>query len=475
MVNTVAGIARTKVFAILLGTFGIGIVSQLMNFYYFTIIVSSIGIPFGITKYVSEWDNDGSWEDIRLILGQSITLLLLVGFAVITSSLFFAKEISFLLFRDESYFLLIIFLSISIPFTLVSNLFDSFIKGLKRFGNYLKISVIASFLSLLLTLFLVYYFEIFGAVLALTFTAIIYLIAYTIFFKKTKLLKFSEYISFNFKYSTKFKILIKLGFGFLAIGSAELLSQMVIRALIIKNLGVSSNGLYQCIYSISMNYFSILFMSLGIYLMPTLSALKDKESVNLEINNTFRLTLLMMVPLICFIFIFKDYIILLLYSKEFIGSGSLLFFSFLGDYFRAFSQVIGAWLVPDSRFKAWITFSLMYYVMFVLFYFILSALFDIGLRSVVISYFVSNLLLSAANLWYIIKHNKFRFSSINLKIFPLSFFIVLIILIVSDFNTLFGIILFVPGMVLWLKFSVKKDELVRSFALVKNKLKGFKP
>ncbi len=470
----VAGVARTKVFAILLGTFGIGIVSQLMNYYYFIIIVSSIGIPFGLTKYVSEWEKDGSWNDIKLVMGQSISLLFIIGIVAIIISLIFAEKISFLLFQNQSYYLLIIFLSISIPFTLVSTLFDSFIKGLKRFSNYLVISIVASFLSLLSTLILVYYFEITGAMVALTISSLFSLIAYVVYFKKSKLLNYSDFFSLNFKYSSKFKVLVKLGFGFLLIGSSELLSQMIIRALIIKNLGISSNGLYQCIYSISMNYFNILFVSLGIYLLPTLSAFKDRNLVNLEINNTFRLTFIIIVPLICLIFIFRDYIILLLYSKEFLGSTSLLFFSFLGDYFRAFSQIIGAWLVPDSRFKAWITFSLMYYIVFVLIFIVLSNLFEIGLKSVVISYFISNFLLSAVNLWYIIKQNEFKFSSINLKIFPLSFFSILIILLVSNYNFTYGYILFLPVMILWLRFTISKEDFIRLFSIMKNKIKGLK-
>jgi O-antigen/teichoic acid export membrane protein len=85
------------------------------------------------------------------------------------------------------------------------------------------------------------------------------------------LFKLSEFISFNFRYSDKFKNVIKLGIASLSVGLADQLTQLVIRSVIIKMLGVDANGLYQAIYSISMNYFSLLFISLGVYLLPVLS------------------------------------------------------------------------------------------------------------------------------------------------------------------------------------------------------------
>lgn len=428
----------------------------------------------GLIKYISEWEKDNLWGDIRLVIGQSITLSLLISVFFIVISVFLADEISYLLCGDEQYSLLVIFISIAIPFALVNSIFEAFIRGLKRFGHYVLISVTFSFFSLAVTIVSVYYLQITGALLSLSISALIGLIIYIIYFHKTQLLKLSQFISTDFRYSDKFRLIIKLGIAALLIGITDQFTQIIVRTIIIRNLEINANGLYQSVYSISLNYFSILFMSIGIYLLPVLSELKNKELINMEINTTLRFTFMLIIPLLSSLFIFRKYIILLLYSKEFLPSTELLYFNFLGDYFKAFSWVIGAWLVPSGRIKEWVFFSLIYYFSFIFIFVILLYFFNLGLKSVVISYFISYLIFSLINLYFITKYNEFKFSKINLKLLPLSILFLIIILSVANYNPNYGFILFIPVMILWFKFIITTKELTQSYELVKTKILAFK-
>lgn len=464
------GIIRTKAFAILVGTFGVGIISQIINFNSLIIFASTVGIPIGLTKYVSIWEKENCWEDIRLIVKQFNTILLLFGILATAASIFFSHQISYFLFSSEEYQLLIILASISIPLALLSPVFEAVIKGLKRFDYYVKISVITAVLSLFGTLTLVYFYRIEGAILSLTLSSVIIFSFYFFYLKKTNLIKSSEFISFDFHYSDKFKLIVKLGAASLIVGLADQLSQIIIRTIIIKNLGLNSNGIYQSIYAISANYFSVLFMSLGVYLLPVLSEIKDKSLVNIEINSTLKLTLIVVVPLICCIFIFRIFIILLFYSKEFLPSTDLLFFNFLGDYFKAFSWIIGAWLIPLSRVRAWLIFSIIYYLNFLLIFMIALYFFDLGLKSVVISYFIAYLIHSVINLYYIIKYNDFKFSPVNRKLFPLSVIFIFSLLLVSNYSTIMGYIIIVPSIIIWFKLAVTKEEFTKGLVLVKSKI-----
>ena len=370
-------------------------------------------------------------------------------------NIFFAKEISFLLFKDNKYYLLIIFAAISIPLSLVNPILDSLIRGLKRFDDFVRISVFVAAFTLLFTLVLVYLFEIEGAIISLTISAFFAFLTYFFYFKKKDSMPLSEFFSLNFNYSQNFKTVVKIGIAGLIVGVADKLSQLIIRIIVIDSLGINANGLYQCIYAISLNYFSVLFISLGIYLLPILSEMKDKDSVNSELNSTLKLTFIIIVPLITILFSFRKYLILLFYSKEFLPSTDLLFFNFLGDYFKAFSWIVGSWLIPLSRIKAWVVFSMIYYVNFPVLFYILLHFFNLGLKSVVISYFISFIVHSVINLY------GFKFSDINLKLFPLSFLFIFVVMLISNYNPVYGYVIILPSVLLWFMFAVTKEEMIK--------------
>lgn len=472
--NIVVGIIRTKVFAVVLGTFGIGIISQLMNFYNLVVLVSSVGIPLGLTKYIAEWQNDDLWTEIKQIIGQSISLLLVMGIVFVSAILIFANKISSILFNDTSYGSLIIALSLSIPMTLIGAFFDSFIKALQRFKNFMYISLVTTSISLLITIGFTYYYNVFGAVLAIGISGVIYVLSYVIYFIRSKTLAFSDFFSFNFNYSPKFKGLIMLSIAYLFVGSIELLTQTVIRTLIITNLGISSNGIYQCVYSISMNYFSIIFMSLGMYLLPTLSAIKEIDIANIEINNTLRLTLVVIVPILTIIFTFREYIIIIFYSSQFLSSSDLMFYFFLGDYFKAISAVVGTWLVPALKIKLWIYISLTYYLLQTLLFVVLLNYFHLGLHSVIIAYLIANVVNTIVNLYFIGKYNKFRLSATNIKLIVLSLSFILTIFLTSLLGLSIAYYIIFPAMIIWVFISINKEERVTLTGIFKGFFIGTK-
>lgn len=447
-----------------------GIISQLTNFNSLIVFASAVGVPMGLIKYVSIWEKEGKWDEIRLIVGQLNTILLIMGVIAFLLNFFFARDISFFLFGNDSYYFLIILVSISIPFSLVNPIFEAILKGLKKFGHFVKISIFITIITLIISVLFVYYLHVEGAVISALIAVIIVTLVYAIYFHKTNLLKFSQLVSFNFGYSDNFKKIIKLGLASLIIGFADQLSQLLVRSDIIKILGIDANGLYQSIYSISQNYFSILFMSLGVYLLPILSEMRDKDLVNSEINSTLKLTFIIIVPLISTIYILREYIILFLYSKDFLPSTDLLFVNFLGDYFKAFSWIIGAWLIPLSRVRLWAIVSLFYYFNFLVIFLILINYFDFGLKSVVISYFISYVIHSVINLYFIIKQNNFKFTKFNSLLMPLSFCFILTLMIASNYDQTVGYIMIIPVLLLWFWISITKEEVTKALNMIKGKI-----
>jgi PST family polysaccharide transporter len=454
-----------------LGTFGIGIISQVLNLNNLIVFFGAFGIPLGVTKFVSQFETEKKWDEIYSIIQQINTLFIFMSLFLILICMIFSVQISEIILEDGNYYYFIILLAISIPFSLYGLLFDSYIKGFRKFGFYSKISIISSFISTLIALLLVFRFELYGAALFLLVSPIGSFIIYLFFLRRYNYLKISNVFKIKFKFDQNYLFILKLGAASLIVGMSEQLVLLAMRTSVIQNLGVVQNGIFQSVYTISMNYFNVLFISIGAYLLPVLSGKKDILSVNAEINSVLYLTLLVIVPLITVIFVLRDYVITILYSSEFLPASDLLFYNFFGDYFKAISWILGAWLIPSNKIKVWAIFSLTYYVLFFVIFYILFYLFGFGLKSIPVAYSISYFLHFLVNWYYIYRYNEFRLTSKNLRVLIYSISFLIIILILSNFSMIVGYFIVIPSVILWFVINVKIGDLIKLKELIKGFLK----
>ena len=77
-------------------------------------------------------------------------------------------------------------------------------------------------------------------------------------------------------------------------------------------------------------------------------------------------------------------------------------------------------------------------------------------------------------MYFIVKYNDFKFSKINLKLFPMSMIFVFTIMFVSNCNLEFGYYIFGPAIILWALIGITRQEMKQGLELVKNKIRGVK-
>ncbi len=209
-------------------------------------------------------------------------------------------------------------------------------------------------------------------------------------------------------------------------------------------MGVFGNGIYQSVLTISLNYFGFIFVSLNMYSFPKVSSLKLDSDIVDEINLNFRYIMFLMIPLIAFIFVFRELVIALLFTKDFASSEPLYKYQFFGDLFKAFSWVLGLWLIPRLKLFLWVTLDMILSANFLVFYILLLNFYENGLISLAIAYLMSNLIHFVLNLIASKKHINFKFQSNNLSagIFGLGLLIILVCL--SEYKIVFGYIAIIP-------------------------------
>jgi O-antigen/teichoic acid export membrane protein len=444
-----------KIFSVLLGVTGLGIISQLINFQNLILFIVPIGIPLGLTRYISENEKKDS-ELTNIIFLNSLRVLVISSliFTVIIS--LFSVFISDFLFDNAKYYLFVLILALSIPFSILTSFLDAYLRGLKNINLLVKILITSTIISFVLTVIFVFFFKLEGVVIGLLVGNFFSMLVYFVGMKKKYLIpKLNIFAKFNKEIIGN---IIKIGFASLTIGAVSQLVLLLIRTITINKLGVYGNGIYQSVLGISLNYFGFIYLTLNIYSFPKISGLKLNSEVIDEININFRYILFLMIPLVALIFVFREYVIALLFTKDFSSSESLYKYQFFGDLFKAFSWVIGLWLIPKLKLFLWVSLDLILSVNFLMIYALLLNFYSNGLDSLAIAYLLSNGIHFVLNFIVARKYLKFKFQSKNLSAAVTGLVLLTFIVAFSEYNVMFGYFLIIPALFLWFFYVMKKSE-----------------
>lgn len=452
-----------------MGTVGLGIISQIFNINNFVMQFGLIGLPMGLVRYISQFEKENEWEKIYNLL--KTVLIVLLSFSILISllTIIYADHLSELLLNSKDYRFLIILTGLSFPFSFIYMTFESYLRGLKKFNDYVNIAVSVIISGLIVAIILVYYYNIEGVAFGIFLSSVVGLLLYVLYFIKKKLVDFKRIYTAKIDFRL-FKRILSIGVGSLIIGVMAQLSIIIVRTEIIKNLGVEANGIYQAVYGISNNYFGPIGMMIGAYSIPILSEIsKNKELVNQEINMTVRFIMLLLIPILITTFVFREQIILLLYSSKFIAASNLFFFNVAGDFFKSFAWIFGLWLIPCKKIKAWVLIDLIFNINLIATFYILLYYFHLDLQSITIAYLISNVIHFIINFAFIKRYNNFRLLSNNIKSIIISFIAFILILSVSSFSIKFGYLIILPVISFWAFFAIEKRE----YLLVFDKIKSF--
>ncbi len=416
-------------------------------------------------KYFSVWEKDNEWERIYAVFNKSLIIVFFISLIFTVSTIFFSDFISILIFDNIEYRHYIILIAFSFPFVLWVSILDAFLKGIKKFNTSVKISISISFVSVITTAILVLYKRIEGAVIAFLLNALLSFLIYFFVMLKQKYIRFS--LKGILKKSPEIKLIFIIGIAYLITGAAEQFSLLSIRTFIVKYLGTDLNGIYQSVASISNNYISLFFITMTTYAIPVLSEMKDTQLMNNEVNNFLRFTISFIVPVIAVTFVFREVLIVLFFSKNFMSSKDLFFYNFLGDFFKALTWVFGAWLIPASKILLWSIIALLYHILYFVIFFILLN-YGLSLFSPVLAYSLSNFIVCIISYYYLRKLNNFRIN-INNKISLLfSVLFLFTIMITSQIDTVIGYFIIAPLLFIWMKFAITKSEIKELYSLISN-------
>lgn len=381
-----AGFVATKVISSFSGPAGVALVGSLTNFMAVVLSLANGSVTSGVVKYTAEFKNDR--RKSKILYDTSVFVSLVCSALVFLGLILFAEHWSRSIFHSTEFVSVIYLLGGGIVFYSLNTILLAFLNGLGYIKKFTIINGISSVITLLLTIILIYYYNISGALYALVIAQFaVFFVAVLLVWKRI----FKNISSSIFK--PDFKTVKNLShFTVMAVvsSSAMPLAQIVIRNFITKEIDLNSAGIWQGLIRISDGYLLMINITLGTYFLPKLSSLNGKNEVRKEVVEGLKFLAPLFLAMCAGIYFTRFYIIEILYTKDFSSMESLFFWQLAGDFFKVLSLVFSYLMISKVMTKAFIFME----VLSALLYVVLSMLLinSMGLQGSTFAFFVSCLL-----------------------------------------------------------------------------------
>ncbi len=343
----IIGVLRTKILAVLLGTYGIGLVGLYQSVIDFFKTFAGMGLNFSLVKEISQASESGNKDKLALAISVSKRLLWYTGVLGMFLLIIFSVPASRIFFGDSSKSLHLCFLSFAVLTGILSTGQVAYLQGTRQIFKMAKATLYGAIVGLVLSVSLYYIFGIEGIVPALIGASVINLFFSWFFSHKEMLVKVK--ISFR-ETMTKGMNMIKLGFFTMLTGIISTLAMLFLKSFIIKVDSLETLGLFQAVWSISFTYIGALLASMGADYYPKLCGLsEDNKSMVTFANQQTRFVLLISSPILIVALFLSVPILNILYSSKFIGAENLMYFQLFGLFLKVFTWPIGFILLAKGK------------------------------------------------------------------------------------------------------------------------------
>jgi polysaccharide transporter, PST family len=385
-VKVLTSIVLNKVLAVYVGPTGYAVIGHFQNFITMLTTVASGAFHTGVTKYTAEYFDDPEkqvsvWRTAGTI---AVVSSLIIGLIIII----FRGVLSKLLLYDPRFENVFIWLGVTLVFFVINGLLVAILNGKKEIARLVTVNIISSFMSLIITGALVVIWGLYGALLAMAVNqSLILIVSLTICYR-------SDWFKINEIFGGIDKdILNNLGkFSLMALVSAVTVpvAQIIIRNYLGVEFGLDAAGHWEAMMRISAMYLMLVTGPLGVYYLPRLSEIRERSELRKEIVHGYQVIL----PIVMFgalsIYLMREWIVLNLFTEEFIPMVQLFAWQMAGDTVKIGSWLLAFIMLGRAMTKAFILTEIIFSVTWILFVIILTD--EIGVQGAQLAYFVNYVL-----------------------------------------------------------------------------------
>lgn len=458
--NMLIGIVRSKLVAMILGPYGMGITGLFTSSTELVRSCTNFGLSTSGVKYISEANSQNGFSKASRVASIFRKLMWLTGLLGMAGVIIFSPYLSRSAFGDSSYIVAFLFLSVTLLLQQLSAGYLVELQGFHHLRSLAKASVIGSVLGLVITIPLYYVFGVSGIVPVLIIASATSLFLNWYFAQKIKL----EKVKTTFKEAIKEgKGMIVMGVAMTLTGILETIAAYVIRIYVANKGGTEEVGFYTAGMTILNTYVGMIFTAMTTDYFPRLSAIsKDNSKSKILVNQQAEIALIALGLILPAFIAAAPLAIIVLYSDSFLPTVKYLQWGCLGVIFKALSWAISYMFIAKGEMKTFVMNETVAKV-----FSLGSALLGYslwGLEGLGIAYMVAYFLYLS---WvYMVSRKKYDFhlSSSLFKILLLTLFFSISIFLITYFiqssvKYIFASVFFIVGFIIMLRELNKRIEL----------------
>lgn len=351
LLKLIFGFLTSKAIALFVGPTGMGLLGNFRSFLNLIENIAILGFQNGIVKYVSENKNNPS--DLKKTVFTSGVIIVVSSLIISLFLIFSIDYLTHSILKDQDFYQYIFYvLALLFPFYIGSTFILSIINGLHQYRNVIVIQLISGIITLVISLWLIISFNTIGALLSLIIGQVILFLILVVQSIKNKL--FKEVFTFQYFDSNLVKNFSEFALMALVSGVIGSFILLQLRNEIINQEGLFISGIYEGLQRISSYYLLFISTIISLYFLPKLSQ-TNSISEEKEIVKDYLFQILPVFGMGLFLlFVFKKYVVQLLFTSDFESMENLFFWQLVGDFLKAISLIFGYLLIAKKNTKVFI-------------------------------------------------------------------------------------------------------------------------
>lgn len=357
-INFILGVLSVRIVAQFLGPSGMALIGSFKNFTALFKSLSTLGVNASMVRLFVENKNDKT--ELSKIYSTFFWIFLIISVVLGMLITLFSGFFSRFLFATSDYGFAIRLFGLFLPFMVLNTFWIAIYNSLQQFRKIVFIQIASSVLTFVLTVSLIYFKKLEGALIATAISDIVLLMITLLFVVNNK-----EYFQFDLQKIISKKYFSVIGkFSIMSLLSAIIVpvTLISIRNLLIDTNSIEKAGIWDAVNRVSGFYMLFFSSGLSLYYMPRLAELKTDSEFVSELKNYFKTLVPLFLILVVGIFIFKDFIVNIALTKEFSEVKEIVVWQLLGDLLKVMSLAFGYQILVKTMMKRYFAVEIIFNV-----------------------------------------------------------------------------------------------------------------
>lgn len=392
--SIVIGVVRVKVVAVLLGPSGIGLLGIYQNIMGVASTVAGCGMSnSGVRQLAASHDDAEVLTAVRRALLLANILLGLVGMGAVW---LLREPIATWAFDGAIATGDVGWLGLGVLMSLVATSQTTLLQGLRRIGDLARVTVISALISSAVGIAIVYALGEAGLVWFVIVTPAIAAVIAAHFTRRLP----PPSADYDWpRIQKQCQTMIGFGVPVMLAGLLNIGTELFVRSLVIRELGIDAGGLFQASWVISMTYLGFVLGAMGADYYPRLTAVyPTPEKARQLVNEQAEMALLLAGAVILAMITLAPLVMVALYSSSFEPAAELLRWQMLGSFVKLIGWPMGFVVLASGRSGLFVYTQFVWNAVFVLCLYLLLERF--GLLAVGIAWCIAYVV-GGLNVWFV--------------------------------------------------------------------------